>query len=322
MPKPLLVCLFLICSFIVGLYCPQPNFCKVMDDQPPVKQVQVVPDDPLCAVTVRNLSRTYLLHVPSGYKSGHSAPLVIVLHGGAGNCYPARRITEMNAKADKEGFIVAYPNGTGLLKRHLLTWNAVDCCGYAKSKTINDVAFLEALIEKLCSQFSIDKSRIYVAGYSNGGMLAYLVGSKLSDKVAAIACVAGSMSGKEDPPDKPISVIIFHGTADKHVPFTGGVGKLAKWGYPVNSMSVSYAVSFWTKADGCSVPGKQTQNGQVIQEVFDNGKDGSEVVLYTIKGGLHSWPGGKRTWIKADLPYPHLSATDEIWEFFKRHQRN
>ncbi len=293
-------------------------FAEVQAKAPPKKQEW--PNDKFSEISVSNLSRTYLLHVPSSYTGNTAIPLVLVLHGGGGNSYLARRISGMNEKAEKEGFIVAYPNGTGLLKRHLLTWNAVDCCGYAKSKTINDVEFISSLIDKISADFNVDKSRVYIAGYSNGGMLAYLLASKLSHKVAAIACVGGSMSGKEKPPERPVSVIIFHGTADKHVPYTGGVGKLAKWGYPVNSMSVPYAVSFWSKTNECQDKCKQEELNLVTKEIFNHGKEDSEVVVYTIKGGLHSWPGGQRTWIKADLPFPNLSATDEIWGFFRRHK--
>ena len=162
------------------------------------------------------LIRTYRLYIPSSYNSTPT-PLVIVLHFGGGNAVIIEQVTEMTEKAEQEGFIVVYPNGTGRAENRFLTWNAGFCCGYAVEHSIDDVGFIGALIEHLQEELVIDASRIYVTGFCNGAALTYRIGAELSDIVAAIAPVAGSIGEVTDSvwripePANPVSVIIFHG---------------------------------------------------------------------------------------------------------------
>ena len=123
-------------------------------------------------------------------------PLVVVLHGGGGNAENIEEVTGFSEKADEEGFIVVYPDGSGRLDRYLLTWNAGFCCGYALENNIDDVGFIRALIEYLQEKYAINRNMIYVTGISNGGMMSYRLGAELSDIVAAIAPVAGSIGGQ------------------------------------------------------------------------------------------------------------------------------
>jgi len=171
-------------------------------------------------------NRTYILHIPPSYNKEQSVPLVIVLHGGGGNSKNIGKTIMMDELADEEGFIVVYPDGTGRLNNYLLTWNAGYCCGYSLENNIDDVGFIRKLIEKLQIEYNINSSRIYVTGMSNGGMIAYRLGSELSDIIAAIAPVCGSIGGKADEnsslwviPDSryPVSVIAFNGMKDEHI---------------------------------------------------------------------------------------------------------
>lgn len=273
-------------------------------------------------LNIGNLSRHYYVHVPPQYDGRTALPLVIMLHGGGGNHYFAERMTRLSEKADKEGFIVVYPDGTGRLKANVLTWNAIDCCGYAKARRIDDVRFVNELIDRMQKDFRVDPHRIYVMGFSNGAMMVHVVASELSGKIAAVASVGGSMSGKEQQPSHPVPMLIIHGNADKHVPFNGGTGKLAKWGFPVNKEPVSYAIDFWVKANGCaSTPERQKPCKTVERVRYAGGREDSEVVLYILDGAKHQWAGGKRAWVRADKPFPDLSATDTCWDFFKQHHR-
>lgn len=265
--------------------------------------------------------REYLLHLPSGYDGSRKLPLLIMLHGGGGNYRFLIKMSKMSSVADRNGFIVAYPNGSGRLNQIGLTWNAGDCCGYARGHRIDDLGFLKALIDRLCSQYSIDESRIYIAGFSNGGMMAYEASCAMSDRLAAIAVVGGSMTGRECRPSRPMPVIIFHGTADRHVPYDGGPGKLAKWGYAVNRKSVRYAVDFWVEQNGCSKESEKVKVRDVVAEKYTGGKNGSAVVLYTVEGGGHAWPGGERAWFRADQPTTQISASELIWDFFSHRSR-
>ncbi|HUJ70694.1 MAG TPA: PHB depolymerase family esterase, partial [Verrucomicrobiae bacterium] len=166
--------------------------------------------------------RVYSLHLPPAYDGKHLLPLVIVLHGGGGNAEGAIRMTGFNQKADKEGFVVVYPNGSGRLKTRLLTWNSGNCCGYALDSGVDDVGFIRALIDELKKTRAVDPQRVYATGISNGGMMTYRLACELSDKIAAIAPVAGALNLENCQPTRPVSVIIFHGTADEHVLYNGG----------------------------------------------------------------------------------------------------
>jgi len=142
----------------------------------------------------------------------------MVLHGAGGNAEYAQRMAGFTRKADSDGFIVAYPNGTGKLRRRQLTWNAGDCCGDAWEYGVDDVAFFPALTARLKAELKVDPLRVYAAGFDNGGMMAQRLACDLSDKVAAAASVAGALP-PACRPAQPVSVMLIHGTADQWVPY-------------------------------------------------------------------------------------------------------
>jgi len=273
------------------------------------------------AIDVAGRSRAFRVHVPPGYGID-PLPLVIVFHGGGGNWQSAERQTGFTALADRENFIVVYPNGSGRLADRLLTWNACNCCGYALDRKIDDVAFLRAMVKSLRANFKIDADRIYATGISNGGMLCYRLACELSDVIVGIAPVAGAFNCEVCKPIRPVSVLAIHGTADQHVLYEGGKPKKRadRW-HPRVDRSVSYAVRFWVAQDGCRPDPIRTENGDVIRDTWPDGRFGSEVALITIRGGAHSWPGGQRLNARLDPPYPGLNATEEIWRFFAAHPR-
>jgi len=245
-----------------------------------------------------SLTRTYLVHVPSSYVDNMPTPLVIVLHGYTGTAESMETLTGFTAKSDKEGFIVVYPQG--LVQR----WNV----GFGSLKfDTDDVGFIDELINRLEQKYAIDPNRIYVTGFSNGAMMAYLLGAALSDKIAAIAPVAGSVGAMMNnvleiipDPSQPVSVIVFHGTADTSVLYEGD-----------GFLSVAESVAFWVRHDECFInPQNETSsNGQVIKSVYSGGLNGTEVVLYTIVNLAHDWP---------TTP---INATDIIWDFFISHPK-
>jgi polyhydroxybutyrate depolymerase len=272
------------------------------------------------ALTAEGRERTYLLHLPPAYDGKRLLPVVIVLHGGGGNAEGAVRMTGFSAKADREGFVVVYPNGTGRLKTRLLTWNSGNCCGWAMDKNVDDVGFIRALIDELVKTRAVDPKRVYVTGMSNGGMMTYRLGCELSDKIAAIAPVAGALDVDNCQPANPVSVIIFHGTADEHVLYNGGEPiRKADRHFRVDK-SVSYAVSFWVKHNGCLESPQRSEKGHIRTEIYSGGKDGAEVVVYTINGGGHAWPGGE-AYLLGTEPTREISATDLMWDFFVRHPK-
>lgn len=272
------------------------------------------------SLIVDGLKRRYILHIP---KSGLPAlaPLVIVLHGGMENGAVIRKLSRMDEEADRSGFIVAYPYGTGKLKSKLLTWNSFDCCGYAMKEQVDDVKFMGALMDKLQSQYKIDANRIFICGYSNGAMLAYRVACELSDRIAAIASVGGSMSGKEKVPADPVSVLIIHGTADRHVPYNGGGGKWERFGYAVNRQAVSYAFEFWKKASDCREGPFLKESKDLKTESYRAHRKNIEVKLISLEGAGHAWPGGRRSLLYTDKPFSGMDASRECWRFFSEHPK-
>jgi polyhydroxybutyrate depolymerase len=280
-----------------------------------------VPTDLVAHTPFKGEDRKYLVHLPPQYDGRTATPLVVCLHGGGGDIGFAKRMFGMSQKADKENFIVAYPNGTGRMKNHILMWNAGECCGYAEAHRIDDVKFIREFVQQLEGDYNIDKRRVYLVGFSLGGMMSYRAACELSDQFSAVAVVSGSMNGHEKEPKNPVPMLIIHGLADKHVPVEGGPGKLAKWGFNVHAKPLEYSINYWVTHNGCQPTPKVEKQGIVERRTYPGGRDGSEVTVYTIDGYRHSWPGGRRAWPLADPPCPVMSATDACWDFFSRHER-
>jgi polyhydroxybutyrate depolymerase len=274
-------------------------------------------------------TRYYDIHIPRSYSHQSAMPLVICLHYGGGNGEIFEEVTMFSEKAEKEGFIVVYPYGTGQLEKRLLTWNAGFAAGYALEHQIDDVGFIRTLIEKLQQTLNIDSSRIYLTGFCNGAAMTYRLGAELSDIVAAIAPIAGSIGGKttEDSllwvipePTVPVPVIVFHGLLDTYVPYHGGLTQ-GNGSYSV--LSVNESISFWIDQNGCYLKPKRniSESGNIIIDTYVNNETNADVVLYTIVNGGHAWPGGNK-FFSSDEPTTEISATDVIWEFFKDHPKN
>lgn len=307
-----------ICAGLFVLQCPSYGRSQTEGGYHPAAAMDVYSRLPF-----QGEDRKYLVHLPPSYDPSVKMPLVVVLHGGGGDIGFAVRMFQFNAKADQEGFIVAYPNGSGRLHDHVLTWNVDACCGYAKAHHMDDIGFVREFLKTIESQYSIDTKRVYLAGFSNGAMMAYRLACEMPEQFAAFAVVSGAMNGKERKPALPVAGMIIHGSADKHIPIQGGGGKLKKWGFDVHAEPLEYAVQFWRQSDGCTAVVRGTENdGQVRFRKFLHGRDGTEVDVYVIEGYRHSWPGGHRAWFRADPPYPDLSATDLCWQFFSRHVRD
>jgi len=266
--------------------------------------------------------RSYILHLPPDYETSKKIhyPLVIVLHGGGGNAENAVNKTRFSLKADAENFVVLYPNGSSKFKNEHLSWNSGNCCGYAYKNNIDDVGFIRELIDRLISNHNIDPKKVFVTGMSNGGMMSYRLGCELSDKIAAIAPVAGALN-VECNPSTPVSVVAFNGTEDMSVLYNGGEPAIHKApSRQRTDNSVKYAMDFWTKNNGCIPVPQTTQEGSIIIDTYNECSNGTGVKLYTIIGGGHAWLGSVYNG-RGDEPTQEISATDEMWEFFKGHPK-
>lgn len=259
-------------------------------------------------------NRYYKIHLPIGFSFQKSYPLVFVFHGGLGNPELIAKQTRFSEKADKEDFIVVYPYGTGSFEKKLLTWNTWDCCGYADKNNINDVDFIKALLIKMKSEYKIDDKRIYATGLSNGGMMSYLLACELSDYFAAIAPVAASMFDTISCNTKSeISIIAFNSVDDEHIPYNGGIGEESL--VDIEKLPVEKVINMWAQKFDCIH--MHTSESSSFQKVSYKNKNGTEIILYKMFSGGHSWPGGEKIRKFADNPVKNVSATDIIWEFFK-----
>ena len=273
-------------------------------------------------LTHDGLQRSYLLYVPASANRSQPLPLVLVFHGGTGNAQSAERMSGFDRVADQNGFVVVYPNGTSRVSDDiLLTWNGGTCCGYAQEKNVDDTGFVRAILADLQPLVNIDAKRIYAAGMSNGGILSQRLACEAADLFAAIAPVAGTLNFPSCSPAQPVSVIEFHGTDDRHLPYDGGVGPESLAG--VDFASVKDSIDFWLNFDGCPAAPQTETFADIQNDIYASCANGTAVELYTILGGRHAWPGSDGPgWPGGDLPTQSISATDLIWEFFAAHPKH
>ena len=268
------------------------------------------------------IDRSYLHYLPIQHSKDRSWPLVLVLHGGGANGENAMRMADMESLADREGFILLYPDGTGRPGDRIFTWNAGRCCAYALETNADDSGFLIALIDHFIAAYSADPKRVFVAGLSNGAMMAHRVAAEHSDRIAAIAPVAGgfNVDGLPDP-THPVSVIAFHGLLDRHAPYDGGTGEASR--YKRVDRPVRDGMELWATWNGCAADPSRDDPADWTKEFYPNGRLGSEVILYSLKQQAHAWPGGRPglRYGNADDPSASLNGSQLIWNFFKTHFR-
>jgi polyhydroxybutyrate depolymerase len=278
-------------------------------------------------ITVDGRARSYTLHVPPD--TARDRALVLVLHGGGGSADSAATQTGFSAVADREGFVVVYPDGTdrprqllnGLGRRGFLTWNAGACCGFAMENRIDDVAFLRALVARLVRSHAIDPRRVYATGLSNGGMMAYRLACEASELLAAVAVVSGVVVAQPCTPRAPVAVLHIHGSADQNVPLAGGVGarSLTRTPFP----PVAESIALWVRADGCTAQPRRTELPRGVESTeYGECRPGGAVTFMLIAGGGHSWPGGQRMLAVLDAPSTAFAATPLIWRFFAAHAKS
>ena len=280
------------------------------------------PGDHSRSLAVDGVERGYLVHVPLHYDPAVAMPVVLAFHGGGANADNMVAFSGLNGKADQAGFIVVYPAGSGRLPR-MLTFNAGNCCGHAAARGINDVAFTRLLLDDLERIANVDRRRVFATGMSNGAMMCYRLAAELSDRIAAIASVAGPMGTKDCRPGRAVSVMHFHGDADEFAPFKGGRGRGPSG---TDFYSVQHSIDAWVAANECQPTPRTTplpdraNDGTNVKEIrYDSGRDGAEVVLVVIEGGGHTWPGREPRLRALGTSTQDISANDMMWEFFQQH---
>jgi polyhydroxybutyrate depolymerase len=279
-------------------------------------------------------ARTYLLHIPLIAESGRAMPLVLAFHGGGGEAEGFKAYAGLDAVSDREGFIVAYPNGSGVLPRRLLTWNAGECCGFAMNQRLDDVGFAVAVIDDVTRRTAVDARRVYATGHSNGAMLAYRLGAERADRIAAIAPVAGAYNLPTLAAGQPVSVLHIHSVDDPRALYNGGDGPP----FPGTAVRASHrpvmaGLERWLARDGCSKPPRETSVRKGRQDttaqtatllVWDACTHGTTVAHWKLTGVGHGWPGTTQTPVREELigpPTTLISAAEEVWKFFAQVRR-
>ena len=263
-------------------------------------------------------TRTAVVHLPPAPKG--RLPLVVFLHGAGGTGALGREQTGLARLADEEGFLVAFPDGTGA-RPDRLTWNAWYCCGYALERRVDDVGALDALLDLLERDFPVDPKRIYLAGFSNGAMMAYRFALERPGRIAALGIVAGALRCGNRRAREPLAVCILHGMADGVVPPDGVSFQTPRRSRPPGE-SVETAARFWAAANGLDLLPRKERIGSTTIQRWTGGTSSGEVELHLLGGAGHAWPGGfPRKYRYCDLPPERPEASRVLWSFFLRHRR-
>jgi polyhydroxybutyrate depolymerase len=267
------------------------------------------------AIVSSGEKREYLLYVPKAYDRSRPTPLVISMHAAMN--WPAyqMKISQWNKAADENGFIVVYPAGTGTGPK---TWFME---GAKTPSRMPDVRFISELIDTLEARYNIDPARIYANGMSNGGGMAFALSCTLSHRIAAIGAVSAAQSLPSTwcADSTPVPMIAFHGAADPFVPYKGAPPGWLNPQAPFPNIP-TWAAS-WAQRNRCGPkPVDSAVTAHVTRREYRNCAENASVVLYTIKGGGHQWPGGKPIpeWIVGPMTR-EIDATGLMWAFFAGH---
>lgn len=269
------------------------------------------------SMDVDGMSRPFLLDLPPGRQPGRSIPLLFVFHGAGGDASGIARHTGLTAAAVQRGYAVVYPEGVGR------RWN--DGRGYRA--TADDVGFIRRLLDTLRAELPVDSLRIYATGISNGAGLAYRLACELPGTFAAIAPVAGGLAAslaERCAAAAPVSVVLFQGTRDPLMPYDGGDLSLARG----RVLAAPDAAALFARVNGCggqvevtAEPDTVSDGTRVRRTTFGGCRPGREVVLFTIYGGGHTWPGGPAVGRAVGRVTRDLDATRVMLDFFDRHPR-
>lgn len=264
-------------------------------------------------IEVGGMTRSYLLHMPPADDRVGAWPLVLVFHGRLGVARGMERLTGFSDLADSKGFVVAYPQGVGR------SWNAGHGAGEAALRDVDDVGFVDSLITLLVEESGVDARRVTAVGMSAGASLVHRLACEMPERIPAIGAVAGTIAPSVSAtcrPALPVSVLQIHGTADPIVTWEGNV--------PLSSArmeSVDETVRGWVERNRCNPePEVELVRDSYKRETY-MAADGTEVTLYTVTGGGHTWPSGQQYLPQSVIgPTSHaLNATELAWDFFKGH---
>lgn len=275
-------------------------------------------------------SRRYIVHAPPAVTAGRALPVMLAFHGGGGEAAGFQSYAGLDAVADREGFLVVYPYGNGVLPRRLLTWNAGECCGWAMNQDIDDVGFAIAVLDDLSRRTAVDARRVYATGHSNGAMMAYRLGAERADRIAAIVPVAGAYDLERFAPSRPVAVLHIHSVDDPRALYEGGLGPP----FPGTNVRSSHrpvmeGLDRWLRNNMCGAQPRTVETragragtvnaGQTATLlVWDGCASGGAVAQWKLTGAGHGWPGSTAATVREELIGPVttlVDAAEEAWRF-------
>jgi polyhydroxybutyrate depolymerase len=281
------------------------------------------------------LERTWTLYVPAAL--AESPALLLVLHGSSHDAEMVRRVSlwRFDELAERDGFLVAYPEGlanSGALRLGP-EWN--DCRKSTRNRAhdldVDDVGFLRRLIADLSETYRVDRRRVYATGYSDGGQMSYRLATEIPDEIAGVAVVMAQQAEPENSncldPRGRISILVMNGTDDPIIPFGGGEASLFGWFSAGRVQPMTGTLAHWRNVNGIKQPGISQRLPDVepgdrswVERQSWHSASGHEVVGYTIHGGGHTWPGGWQFFHPRGIGHTNrdIRAADEIWAFLSR----
>lgn len=279
-------------------------------------------------INIGSLDRHYIAYIPKDYDGKKPVSLVIMLHGGGGTAKGAMEETGWTGKADKEGFMVVFPEAVRhdesqppRFLRNPQFWNDGSGRAYSGRENIDDIGFFNALIDDLMLSYVIDEHKIFITGFSNGASMAYRAGIELSKRIAAIAPVSGHIWIKPPGIERTVSVLSITGMADPLNPLYGGES-ITPWGDTEIKPPMADSVKTWAELVNCLGDPEVIRDENGVKTI-SYGKCGNsaEALFCTIDDLGHVWPGGKSLLHERIVGKgsDKLNATDTIWEFFKKH---
>ncbi|MFM7059204.1 MAG: alpha/beta hydrolase family esterase [Planctomycetota bacterium] len=286
------------------------------------------------AISTPQGNRECVIHVPVSCDRSRPNPLVIMLHGFGGTALNAAKETGWSAQADQQNFMIVYPEATrpdrtrpANFRSNPQAWNDGSGRFHAAAERIDDVAFIETMIDRINNTWKVDADRIFVTGFSNGASMTFRLGAELPQRFAAIAPVAGTCWTEHVGPSPAVSLCYITGTADSLNPLDGGYPKLAFGGKEQGGQPkppVQTFIDRWSSELNCpEQPRTDVMSGGVRRRTYGPGRQRSEILWITVEELGHHWPGGQSQAPEflVGKSSRKLRATETVWDFFKTHPK-